>query len=141
MKREDIPSVLSLMQPFIRRGILLPRTKQQLTAQLEDFIVYELDDCIRACAALHLYNGGQAEIAGVAVDESCAHIGIGPKIIEYLIDRARKLKLHSVFILTTQTGDWFEQLGFVQDSLSSLPEKRKAEWTPVRNSKIFRLEL
>lgn len=141
MTREDIPSVLSLMRPFVRKGILLPRTKQQLFSDFQDYIVYELDGCIRACAALHLYNGGQAEIAGVAVDESCEHIGIGPKIITYLIGKAKQLKVVSIFILTTQSSDWFEQLGFRQDDISSLPQKRKDQWTAKRNSKVFRRKI
>ncbi len=141
MKQEDIPGVLRVMNPFVKKGILLQRTSRQLMQQLDDYIVYELDGGIRACAALHTYSGNQAEIAGVAVDETCAHIGIGPKIISYLIDRANSRKIASVFVLTTQTSDWFEKLGFVHDDISSLPEKRRELWTPVRNSKVFRIKL
>ena len=43
MTREDIPAVLNVMQPFIESGILLPRTKESLSAQFNNFIVYELD--------------------------------------------------------------------------------------------------
>src|SRR5574344_1009045 len=141
MIREDIPSVLSLMRPFISRGNLLPRTDSQLLEQINDYIVYELDGGIRACASLHVYDAHQAEIAAVAVDESYANIGIGPKIINFLIDRALKEKLDSVFILTTQTSDWFEKLGFVPDDIATLPPKRKEIWNPQRGSKLFRLTL
>src|SRR5574344_2078738 len=141
MIREDVPAVLTLMQPFVEKGILLPRTEQQLTDQFSDFIVYELDGAIRACAALHAYNDGQMEIAAVAVDETCAHIGIGPKLISFLIEKAKKMNAKSIFILTTQTADWFEQLGFKPDDISSLPQKRKEIWSPDRGSKVMRLEL
>jgi amino-acid N-acetyltransferase len=141
MKQEDIPGVLRLIQPFVQRGILLPRTDKELLSQLDDFIVYELDGGIRACAALHTYGGNQAEIASVAVDESCSHIGIGPKIIKFLVERAKARKLGSVFVLTTQTADWFEKLGFKAADIATLPEKRKELWTPGRNSKVFRMQL
>lgn len=141
MKQEDIPGVLRLIRPFVKKGILLPRTDKQLLSQLDDFIVYELDGGIRACAALHVYNGNQAEIASVAVDESCMHIGIGPKIIMFLIDRAKNRKIGNVFVLTTQTADWFEKLGFKPADISTLPEKRKELWSPNRNSKVFRMQL
>ena len=141
MERKDIAAVLTLIQPFVRKGILLPRTEEQLESQLHDFVVYELDGGIRACSALHIYDDKQAEIAAVAVDETCAHIGIGPKIMDYLISRAKQLSLDSVFVLTTQTTDWFESLGFKGDNISTLPEKRKALWSPSRGSKLLRLKL
>jgi len=141
LSREDVPAVLSIMRPFVEHGNLLPRTDKQILDELADYIVYELDGGVRACAALHVYDMRQAEIAAVAVDESCANIGIGPKLIEYLLDRAKKEKLDSVFILTTQAEDWFEQLGFAPDDISSLPEKRKAKWSPRRGSKLLRLTI
>ncbi len=139
MRREDIPAVLSLIRPFVQKKILLPRTKQSLEAQCDDYIVYELDGAVRACAALHIYGRSQAEIASVAVDETCAHIGLGPKMISYLLDKARTISIESVFILTTQTADWFEKLGFKADSIDSLPEERRKIWNPKRGSKVFRL--
>lgn len=136
---QDIPAVLSVMSPFIQKKILLPRTSHDLEEKLSDYIVYEIDGCIRACAALHEYKDGQAEIAGIAVDENFSSLGIGPKLVDYLIDRSKKQNKKSVFILTTRTSDWFEHLGFKPDTIESLPEERRALWTPERNSKVFRL--
>ncbi len=141
MRREDISGVLSVMRPFIKKEILLPRTEKQLEAEYNSYIVYELDGAIRACAALHIYDRKQAEIAAVAVDEACSHIGIGPKMIQYLIEKAKTINLESVFIMTTQTADWFEKQGFVPNDISTLPEERKNLWTPERGSKLFRLNL
>ncbi len=141
MRREDISAVLSLIRPFVSKEILLPRSEQQMEAEYNDFIVYELDGAVRACAALHIYDRTQAEIAALAVDETCAHIGIGPKMIEYLIEKAKTVSIESVFILTTQTADWFEKQGFVADSIDTLPERRRKVWNPKRGSKLFRLNL
>ena len=140
MTQQDIPSVLSIMNPFIKKQILLPRTETELLSQLNDYITYEIDECVCACAALHVHQN-QAEIAAVAVDETYSHLGIGPKLIEHLITKAKNLNLQSVFILTTQSADWFEKLGFKSDSIDSLPEERKKFWTPERNSKVYRLKI
>ena len=140
MTQQDIPSVLSIMNPFIKKQILLPRTEDELLSQLNDYITYEIDECVCACAALHVHQN-QAEIAAVAVDKTYSHLGIGPKLIEYLITKAKNLNLQSVFILTTQSADWFEKLGFQSDSIDSLPEERKKFWTPERNSKVYRLKI
>lgn len=141
MTTEDIPAVLNLIRPFVEEGVLLPRTEQNLASSFSDYIVYELDDGIKGCAALHLYNDFQAEIASVAVDSVCSHLGIGPQMIEYLLNRAKNLRAQSVFILTTRTADWFEMQGFVPDVISTLPAKRREKWSPSRNSKLFRKKL
>lgn len=141
MTLNDISSVLSLMDPFVKREILLPRTKAQLAENLDDYVVYQVDGGIHACAALHIYNNSEAEIAAVAVDESYSKLGIGVKLINFLLKKAKEKSLQSVFVLTTQTADWFEKLGFKEDSIESLPPERKKLWTPKRNSKVLRLNL
>lgn len=140
MEQTDIPSVLSIMKPFVESGKLLPRTEVQISDTLEDYIVYEIDGGVHACAALHFYEDGQAEIAAVAVDENYAHMGIGPKLMDNLIEQAMEGQATSIFIMTTQTADWFEQLGFEEDSIESLPEARRKLWTPRRGSKVYRLK-
>ena len=139
MVQTDIPSVLAIMRPFVESGKLLSRSEDQIAANLEDFIVFELDGGIHACAALHFYDDGQAEIAAVAVDENYAHMGIGPKLIDTLIGQAEEGQAESIFIMTTQTADWFEKLGFEEDTIDSLPEARRKLWDSRRGSKVYRL--
>ena len=140
MAHTDVPAVLAVMRPFVENGKLLPRTEDSLAAAMNDYLVYELDGGVHACASLHIYPDMQAEIAAVAVDENFAHMGIGPKLIEELLVRAKQKKAKSVFIMTTQAADWFERLGFVEDKIDSLPIERRAIWTPERNSKVYRLQ-
>lgn len=139
MRRTDIPSVLAIQRPFVENGKLLPRTELQISDSIGDYIVYELDGGIHACAALHLYSDGQAEIAAVAVENSFVHLGIGRKLTEYLIDKADRMNASGIFIMTTQAADWFEKLGFRADGIESLPEERRALWNPGRNSRVYRL--
>ena len=140
MEQTDIPSVLAIMKPFVETGKLLSRSEEQVAATLEDYIVFELDGGVHACAALHFYDDGQAEIAAVAVDENYAHMGIGPKMIDTLIDQAGEGGAQSIFIMTTQTADWFEKLGFEEDSIDSIPAERRKLWDSRRGSKVFRLK-
>lgn len=138
MNQQDIPFVLSLIKPFVQKDILLPRKEIDFINNLNDYIVYEIDGSICACAALHIYEK-QAEIACVAVNESYSHLGIGPKLIKYLINKSKSLNINNIFILTTQTSDWFEKLGFKSDSITSIPEERKKLWNSKRNSKVLKL--
>jgi amino-acid N-acetyltransferase len=140
MTQTDIPSVLGIMRPFVEKGNLLERTEAQLAGQLSDFVVYEIDGGVHACAALHFYDDGQAEIAAVAVDENDAHRGIGPKLMDNLIEQAVQAEATSIFIMTTQTADWFENLGFEESDLTTIPEERRKLWDSRRGSKVYRLK-
>lgn len=138
MTHTDIAQVMTVMRPFIASGKLLARTENQLADHLNEFIVYELDGGVHACSALHQYPNGQCEIEAVAVDEKFAHMGIGYKMVEFLISKAKAMGCKSIFIMTTQASDWFEKLGFVSDTIDSIPEERRAKWSPERNSKVYR---
>nr|MCR5253589.1 GNAT family N-acetyltransferase [Treponema sp.] len=139
MEQTDIPAVLGIMRPFIESGKLLPRSEQQLSTELSDFVVYEIDGGVHACSALHFYSDGQAEIAAVAVDEKFTHMGIGLKLVKHLISVAKMKNAARVFIMTTQAADWFENLGFELGVIDDLPAERKALWNTKRNSKVYRL--
>jgi len=129
------------MQPAIEDKILVPRTASDLEEKLEDYIVYEVDGTVHACGALHVYSDRQGEIAAIVVDESYSNLGIGRKMISYLIERATAMKLKGVFVLTTQTSDWFTQFGFVEASVEELPPEKQKNYNKSRNSLILRYKL
>jgi amino-acid N-acetyltransferase len=129
------------MQPLIKEGILIKRTEDDLMALQADFVVYSIDGVVHACAALHDYGEGQAEIAGIATDPTYSHLSMGRKILLYLVEKAAKTGMTRVFALTTRTVDWFEQLGFVEATLESLPARKRDSYNHARKSRIFALEL
>lgn len=141
MTASDIPEVLALMQPAVEQQILIARTAQELEDKLDDYVVYEVDGTIHACSALHIYKDKQAEIAAVVVDEMYSKLGIGKKMISFLIEKARSLNLKAVFVLTTQTSDWFSQIGFTEATLSDLPPEKQQNYNFKRNSLILRFKL
>ena len=137
MERKDISSVLGLMKPFVDKGILVPRTRNQLEAQIDDFVVYAMDGIIHGCGALHLYEKGKAEIAGLAVESKFVHLNIGRKMVSYLLEKGKEQGLKEIFVLTTQTSDWFQNMGFTPAGLESLPEVKRAQYNKNRNSRIL----
>jgi amino-acid N-acetyltransferase len=137
MQHTDIAEVLQIMQPAVESDILVPRTAEMLESRINDYVVYEVDGSIHGCGALHPFSGGTAEIAGVAVDETYANYGIGKKIISYLINQAISNKMKNVFVLTTQTSDWFEEYGFKKGALADLPPERQKRYDKSRNSRVL----
>ena len=117
------------------------RSAQLLEEQCGDFVVYEVDGIVHACGALHSLSEGKGEIAAVAVDETYSSIGIGKKIVSFLLERAKERDLKRVFVLTTQTFDWFSEEGFVQGGKELLPPDRKKTYDSKRGSVILYYDL
>src|SRR2546421_9594019 len=141
MKSDDIGDVLRLMQPLVQEEILVSRTETDLMTRQGDFVVYAIDDVVHACGALHEYGDGQAEIAAIATNPVYSHLSMGRKIVSYLVEKAARLGMNRIFALTTRTVAWFEQLGFVETNLESLPSKKRDTYNHARKSRIFALEL
>lgn len=137
MRYDEVSEVLRVMKPFVDKNILLPRTEAMIEESLNDFIVFEIDGAVHASCALHVYPEGIGEIAAVAVDSAYSHLGVGPKMIEFLCERAKKMGLKKIFVLTTRTSDWFMGMGFEEGVVSDLPEKKRTAYNYSRNSRIF----
>jgi amino-acid N-acetyltransferase len=137
----DLPDILRLMEPLMRQGILIRRSAEQIQEKKDDYVVYEIDGSVHACGALYGWGENQGEIAAVATDPLYTDMGLGRRIVGYLIGRAKKSGLSRVFVLTTHTQDWFEFLGFRECPVSSLPEKRRDCYDQSRKSKVFALDI
>ncbi|MDR2965900.1 MAG: amino-acid N-acetyltransferase [Treponema sp.] len=138
---KDLPDILRLMEPLMQKGILIRRTPEDIQEKKADYSVLVIDGSIRACGALHDWGEKQGEIAAVATDPQYTDLGLGSKIIGYLIEKARKIGMKRVFVLTTQSQDWFEGLGFKEVNIDTLPEKKKNMYDSGRKSKVFALNL
>jgi amino-acid N-acetyltransferase len=141
LKPGDIPDVLRLMEPLMVRGILIRRSGEDIQKKKEDYAVFEIDGSIHACGALHDWGEAQGEIAAIATENAYADMGLGRRIVRYLIDRAIRQGLRRVFVLTTCTHDWFESLGFKENPIESLPPEKRKKYDLVRKSKVFALDL
>lgn len=141
MERDDVPDVLRLIKPLAAEGYLVPRREEDVVAALDDFVVYEVDGAIHGCGALHPFGEQMAEIAALAVDESYKHLGIGRRMVSFLLERAKEQGLRRVFALTTRTSDWFLQFGFRRGNTGDIPESRREQYDRARNSRIYLYEL
>ena len=137
----DLPDILRLMEPLMQKGTLIRRTPEQIQEKKSDYSVLEIDGSVRACGALYDWGESQGEIAAVATDPNYTDLGLGRKIVGFLIEKAKKNKMRRVFALTTQTHDWFESLGFEEAAVGTLPEKKRQAYDTNRKSKIFALTL
>ena len=140
-KPTDIPEILRIMQPYVDDGILVQRSAETLAAELENFVVYKVDATVHGCAGLKIHPDKKAELYAVVVDGAYTGQGTGRKIVSFLLERARKAGAKTVFLLTTQTSDFFMRNGFREAPISVMPAERQAAYNPDRNSRVLALNL
>lgn len=138
---EDLPELLRIMQPYVDAGILIQRTAEEVAMELDNFSVYKIDDTLHGCGALRVYPGHSAELYALLVDSNYTGQGTGRKIVSYLLTKARKAGMKTVFLLTTQTSDFFMRNGFRESPLSVMPPERQATYNPGRNSRVLSITL
>lgn len=133
----DIPEILRVMQPYVDAGVLVQRGPGDIANDLEHYTVYKVDDVLHGCGALKPIGPKAAELLALVVDPAYADRGTGGKLVNYLLQKARRAGLRKVFLLTTQTSDFFMRLGFKEVPVSELPAGRRRTWNPARNSKVL----
>jgi len=134
---EDIPDMLRIMQNYVERKLLISRSQEDIEAKLSDFVVYAVDNAIHGCGALHSHGNGFYEIAAIAVGENYRDAGIGEAVVNFLIEKAKKRRAKKIFLLTTQSSDWFYNFGFKDGSINDLPKAKRDDYNKKRNSKIM----
>ena len=138
---EDIPDILRIMQDYIAKGYLVPRTQESISERLKDYVVYSIDNSIHGCGALHEFEDGMAEVAAIAVAANYRKSGIGDAIVRHLISVGRMKGYKKLFLLTTQALDWCYPCGFEDGSVEDLPKSKREHYNTKRKSRILIMPL
>lgn len=134
----DIGGLLELLEPLERRGMLVPRSRERLEHEFDDYLVIERDGMIIGCAALHTFPDAEmGELACVAVHGDYRGGSRGELLLAEIERRARRLGLSALFALTTHTAHWFFEHGFREAAVEVLPTLRRDTYNHARKSKIL----
>ena len=134
----DVDGILSLIDPLAERGILVARSRESIEKELDRFVVLAYEEEVIGCAALNLYPGEKlAELACLAVNPFYRDGGRGERILAHIEKRAKDRNLKRLFVLSTQTTQWFVERGFVEADVNALPAERRDKYNAERNSKVY----
>ncbi len=137
---EDVAGIVEVIRPLEEAGVLVRRDRDRLEQEIENFLVAEIDGIVVGCCALYPFDNA-AEVACVAVHDayrkSSNKPGIGANLLRAAEARARGAGIEMLFLLTTQTRDWFLEQGFTDADVSVLPGPRQAMYNYQRNSKVM----
>lgn len=118
----DVAAICGIVNYWATRGIMLPRQEAEVLANLAEFFVLTIGGKVQSCGALASYGPQLAELRSIAVAPGSQRAGLGRKLCEFLIEKARKAKVPKVFAFTYVPG-FFEKLGFRIVPPESLPQK------------------
>jgi amino-acid N-acetyltransferase len=139
---DDVGGIIAIIEPLETAGVLVRRSRERLESEIERFVIAEYDNQVIGCAALYAFPAeGVGELAALAVDPDFRREGYGEALMHEIEARARKLKLHALFVLTTRTSGWFLERGFELVSVNDLPQEKRALYNYQRKSLVYRKEL
>jgi amino-acid N-acetyltransferase len=134
----DIAGILELIKPLEQQGILVKRSREKLEMEINDYIVIERDGLIIGCTAIYTMNDKRsAEIACLAVHPDYRNSNRGNSLLDHLVTKAKTQKLSRLFVLSTQSMQWFIERGFESSEVNTLPEQRQEFYNEERNSKVL----
>jgi len=115
------------------RGALELLGRAELTAQDVSegwghyFVVREDDGRVVGLAGLELH-GEDGLLRSVAVDEDYRGQGLAAALVEAVLERAGRVGLRSVYLLTTSASAYFERRGFRSCPRDAAPPLIRESW-------------
>ena len=119
---QDAEAIVSLLDPYVGEGIVLPRTPDEVQAQYGDFLVLETADRLVGAVALRDYGNYLMEIRSLVVHPGLAGQGLGSRLVSAAVELARQRGARRVFALTLRPG-LFERQQFVLVERDLFPQK------------------
>jgi len=133
-RMSDVDSIHQLTNFWADKGDILPRTRDNIIHDIQNFVVAELDGIVVGTASLYIYQTGLAEIRSVVVQDNAQKQGQGEALVQYLLEFAHQMELVQIIVLT-YIPQYFAQLGFNLIDKSSLAENiiEDSEPSPHKN--------
>ncbi|MEK4482467.1 N-acetyltransferase [Paenibacillus sp. FSL R5-0876] len=128
---EDVEPLYLMIEEYAQRGIMLPRSRQALTRQIDQFVVAEIDGRFVGCGSLFKLGNDLVEIRSIGLNDEGKGKGVGSMILAKLVEEARNQKIPKVMALTYAV-DFFLRNGFEVVQKEIFPEK---VWTDCVNCK------
>lgn len=118
----DVPEIHALIASYAEKGLLLPRSREEIAARIGHFLVVEAAERIAGCVALEPYGPELAEIRSLAVAPGERGRGLGGRLLRHAVAVARRRGFARVFAVT-HAPEFFTRQGFAPQPRQTLVEK------------------
>ena len=134
---DDAAAIHEIVTPLVEKGILVERSKAELERDIDQYHVYTRDGLLIACGQLKMFENGYAEFGCLVVNPLYRAKGRGDAMLGYLERLCVQNGATNLFVLSTQTMEWFVERGFDEVGVDSLPPSRQMTYNQDRASKIY----
>lgn len=121
-KLEDVEPLFQMIDGYAQRGIMLPRSREVLSRQINDFVVTEVDGLVVGCGSLCRLGEELVEIRSLGISEGYKGRGLGSLLVAQLVEEAKSLGIPKVMALTYEVS-FFLKNGFEVVEMDIFPEK------------------
>jgi amino-acid N-acetyltransferase len=118
---DDAPAVLQLLRGC---GLPLQGVREGLA---RDYVVARMGHSITGVCGLEVH-GTDGLLRSMAVGPAWRGRGIAEVLLEATLNRARRLGLHDVYLLTTTARDYFARRGFTDCARAGAPPDIQGSW-------------
>ncbi len=106
---DDIGTLYDIIQGYAEQGIMLPRSRETLAAQIDTFIVAEIDGALVGCGSLTRLGHDLVEIRSLGVTSGYKGQGIGKALVDFLVKEAKEQGIPKVMALTYEVAFFSEK--------------------------------
>ena len=118
----DIDQIYNLLTFYAKDELLLKLSKSDIRKRIDTFIIANNDSDVAGCAGIRDFGNNLYEIRSLAVKYTYSGLGIGSKMVKYLINQISSENTINIFALTYR-ATFFERLGFQHVDKELFPQK------------------
>jgi N-acetylglutamate synthase-like GNAT family acetyltransferase len=128
-READVPAIVSIIDTYVERKLLLKRTPEEVLANLDSWRVAELDGAVVGCAALTDFGEGLGELRSLSVREEAYGRGLGDLLVRQIVRDAQRAGINRLFVIT-KIPRYFARHGFVSLEMDEVPEVLAVDRVP-----------
>jgi acetylornithine/N-succinyldiaminopimelate aminotransferase len=125
----DVDAMVSVIDTYVGRQRLLPRTRQEILESIAGWWVADLDGEVVGCAALRDFGDGIGELRSLSVAEAAHGRGLGELLVRHVVRAALRARIDRLYVIT-RIPDYFARHGFVEIPMEAVPDVLGAERVP-----------
>lgn len=128
----DVNAIYRILSFYAKKGVILLRSKEDITASIDHFLVAEHEGKLTGIVAYYDYGKHLKEIRSLAVLKKYSRKGTGSILVKSLVKRLRSTENPPKIFALSYSPEFFKKLGFVEVDKEKFPEKI---WKDCNNCK------
>jgi amino-acid N-acetyltransferase len=128
-READVDKMVTIIARYVERRLLLKRTHEEISAQLDTWRVAELDGEVVGCAALTDFGEGLGELRSLSVMEEAYGRGLGELLVRAIVRDAERKGISRLFVIT-KIPRYFARHGFTSLEMDEVPEVLAVDRVP-----------